>query len=126
MIRATGILLTVLAAPAFADNGLVYESYEGVTIGRVFLSPAEREYLDARRHLKPEPAGADPGPESTMDDGQKAPPPAGFIIGPNGKSKIWKEGDFVDSAASSMRTMAFPGDVEIVRHVAKDGSGDEE
>lgn len=126
MIRLAGILLLVLGTSAVADNSRVYESYDGVTIGRVFLSPAERDYLDARRHLKPGPAGAEPGPDSSEDGDDKTPPPAGFIVGPNGKSKVWKEGDFVDAGTRTTQTMAFPGDIEIVRHVAKDGSGDEE
>ena len=47
------LVFPILALPhdTAADEGLVYESFSGVTIGRLFLSQSEREYLDVRRLL---------------------------------------------------------------------------
>ena len=119
-------LMLVAVSPAASDENHVYESYDGVTIGRVFLSPAQRQFLDARRHLKPAPAGGESSSDEKSEPTKKAPPPAGFIIGPNGRSRVWKEGDFVDSAPAATREMAFPGEINVVRHASQDESRDDD
>ena len=47
----------------------------------------------------------------------KAPVAAGFIIGPNGRSRTWNEGDFVDSTRARALSTQFPGDVPVERQV---------
>lgn len=127
MCRALTLLLVVMLPLAVAaDDGFAYESFSGVKIGRVFLSQSQRETLDARRHLGPQEGNA-PG-EQPVDAAiaKRKLPSAGFIIGRNGRSKVWKDGDFVDSGAGT-RSMTFPGDVTITRHVeADEPAADEE
>lgn len=117
----TLMLFIMLPLVGVADDGFVYESFSGVKIGRVFLSQNQRETLDARRLLNP--GEGDAGGEQPVEtsDAVRKLPSAGFIIGRNGRSKVWKNGDFVDSGGG-MRSMTFPGDVTITRHVEKQTS----
>ena len=126
-------LVALLSAPAYADEPGVYETLAGVSIGRVFLTPEERRLLDLARRE---------GPTNTTDSGgQPVDGPAeptlrsaGYIQSSNGKSRQWRDGEFVESRGAPSRDMRFPGDVKIVRHPAKpepiepastDGSSDE-
>ena len=126
MIARSMALLLLIVPVAYADTSIVYESYDDVEIGRVFLSRGEREFLDARRHYSP----SDIAAESAQDEDKPAaaakPPAAGFIIGPSGRSRVWKEGDFVEAAERATRSLTFPGDIKIVRHAAKDEPGDDD
>ena len=120
MRYAIAIVLLALAVPAVADELDIYESIDDVTIGRVFLTPAERRWLDANRNVlvreRPvrrwrvddAPSGEEPAPASD--------PPAGFIINSSGAESRWSRGDFVDVDGRSVRSMQFPGDVNITRH----------
>ena len=110
---------------AAADADFVYESYDGVTLGRVFLSQAERDWLDARRHARP--AGTTKsGAKSDTGSANKASRAAGYMTGPDGRLRVWRHGDFVESASTAPGDMAFPGDVEVVQHAAEGMTGDEE
>jgi len=119
--RVLTLLLIVFPLAVAADEGFVYESFSGVKIGRVFLSQSQREKLDARRLSSPGEGGS--GDEQSVDPAVAARklPSAGFIIGRDGRSKVWKNGDFVDSGGG-IRSMTFPGDVTITRHVPADES----
>ena len=122
MCRALTLLLFVMLPLAVAaGDGFAYESFSGVKIGRVFLSQSQRDALDARRHLDPQEGNA-PG-EQSVDTAvaKRKLPSAGFIIGRDGRSKVWKNGDFVESVGGT-RSMTFPGDVSITRHVETDSS----
>jgi len=122
MCRILALLLTIMFPLAgAADDSFVYESFSGVKIGRVFLSQSQRETLDARRLLGPQEGGASGEQSVDPASGPRRLPSAGFIIGRNGHSKIWRDGDFVDSGGAA-RSMTFPGDVRITRHVAADPS----
>ena len=115
-MRPLIVLLVLASLPAFADESSVYESVDDISIGRVFLTPGERRWLDANRHLAPQDAA---GPsaasaESEEDDGPQAVP-AGFIINSSGEAVRYRNGDFAPSAASP-QSMRFPDDVEIRRH----------
>ena len=110
-------LLTMAAAATAADSG-VYESFSGVGIGRVFLTPAERDRLDTERLNPPSVAvsGSHEAAEATEKPKRKLPS-AGYIRRGNGPAKVWQNGDFVDFGRNAPDSMAFPGDVEITRHV---------
>jgi hypothetical protein len=112
----TLLLFIMLPLAGAADDGFVYESFSGVKIGRVFLSQGQRESLDARRLLNPQEGDAGGEQPGDAKATSRNLPSAGFIIGRDGRSKIWKNGDFVDSSGGT-RTMTFPGDVTITRHV---------
>ena len=109
--------LLLLAMPAASDDSAVYESIDDLAIGTVFLTPGERRWLDANRHLDPRDvatqsnASADSG-DDEADEAQ----PAGFIINSSGETRRYRNGDFSLSAVSS-DSMRFPDDVEIQRHV---------
>ena len=117
-------LVLLLSRPAMAEDSPVYESFRGVTIGRVFLTQEHRDSLDRRRLQFPR---RTPRLSSTAPAGpvSKAAPPAGYIIGPNGRSKAWRDGDFVDTPSKPVRRMAFPGDVAVKRHPAPEKSAND-
>lgn len=116
------VLLLLLPLVSVADDALVYESFMGVSIGRVFLTQQERELLDARRLLSSQ-DGDNEASSSTSDDSNGKPlASAGYIIGRNGRSKIWRDGDFVESRGNAANSMSFPGDVKITRRIAVDES----
>lgn len=108
--------LLVLAMPAVSDDTAVYESIDDVAIGPVFLTPGERRWLDANRHLAPRGVSSQSSEatETAEDDAEKAEP-AGFIINSAGQARRYQNGDFSLSAVSP-RSMRFPDDVEIRRH----------
>ena len=114
-------LVLLLSRPAVAGDSPVYESFRGVTIGRVFLTQEHRNSLDKRRLQLPR---RSPGPTSTTAErpASKTAPPAGYIIGPSGRSKTWRDGDFVESLSKPVRRMSFPGDVAVQRHPAAGAS----
>lgn len=118
------VLVLLLSRPAIASDSPVYESFHGVTIGRVFLSQEHRNSLDRRRLQLPRRVQ---GPTSARveDPAGKAPPPAGYIIGPNGRSKTWRDGDFVETARKPAQRMSFPGDVAVKRHPAPETSAND-
>lgn len=120
------LFLLLLPLAAVTEEHLVYESFSGVTIGRVFLSQSERDMLDAQRLDGPQAGVA--GAVVSGGDAVKSKPlaSAGYIIGHNGRSKVWKDGDFVDSRSNSARSMSFPGDVKITRHVVADNAVEDE
>ncbi len=108
--------LLLASLPALADESIVYESIDDVSIGRVFLTPGERRWLDANRHLAPQDASA--GPAATAESENDETPdavPAGFIINSSGQAVRYRNGDFAPSAVSPS-SMRFPDDVEIRRH----------
>ena len=111
-------ILCLLPASANAGETDVYESMRDVSIGRVFLSPAERRDLDVRR------ANPDTGPPtgSSPSDIEKAEPetePAGYIVRGNSEPRYWRDGNFVETGRPAPRTLEFPGDVTVVRHTPR-------
>ena len=118
------VIALTLSAPVVADDSPVYESFRGVKIGRVFLSQERRNLLDKRRLQVPR-RRADAGAPSAAGPQKKAAPAAGYIIGPGGRSKTWRNGDFVETASDPAQRMRFPGDVAVRRHPAPAKSTDD-
>lgn len=118
------VLVLLLSRPVVADDSPVYESFRGVTIGRVFLTQEHRDALDKQRLQLPRRI---PGTTAATTEGPtgKTAPPAGYIIGPSGRSKTWRDGDFVETASKPVRRMSFPGDVAVKRHPAPDKSAND-
>ena len=106
----------LLSAAAVAEETGVYESLDDVIVGRVFLSPEQRERLDQRRGKAPA-----PGPTSGVASGKpkkKMPDAAGYIVSSSGESRVWSNGDFV--VADEVSNVRFPGDVPVTREPASD------
>ena len=128
--------LFVLVCPtvAAADEPFVYETFAGVKVGRVFLSQSQRDTLDAARLLEPGEGVAEGGDSDDAAAPSRTIRPAGYIIGSSGRSRVWKDGDFVETSAEVSSTTAFPGTIRITRHRDKiqqpdsagatDGGGD--
>ena len=116
----TAALLLVLPQLAHPGDVTIYESLETVSIGRVFLSPEERRWLDARRASEPSAvlpprartpvrAPSEPAPARTKS-------PAGYIVSSSGEARVWRDGEFVRSDDRTAVDISFPGDVRVKRH----------
>ena len=114
-------LALALSVPAVAGDSPIYESFRGVSIGRVFLSQEHRDALDKRRLQVPRRVSGATQPAAERR-ARRTTPPAGYIIGPSGRSKTWRDGDFVETGSKSVRRMPFPGDVTLKRHPAPETS----
>lgn len=121
------VALVFSTSTVTAEESRVYESMTNVKIGRVFISQAEREGLDARRHLPPQNDDTLASTETEATSQVKPRPSAGYFKSSKGPSRVWKDGDFVSSDVNENRKISFPGDVKITRHSeAKQGDGDDE
>ena len=109
-------LLVAVTTSAAADEQYVYESFAGVQIGRVFLTQSQRDALDAARLLGPQEGESEDTVDAKPGAPKKAIRPAGYIIGSGGRSRVWQDGDFVETGRDAARTLTFPGDVRITRH----------
>ena len=121
-------LLVLLHTPVLhAEENLqpIYESMDGMKIGRVFLSPGERMRLDAVRHLEPAPGGpAGPIDPTAAGPEPEPEPPTGYgFIQVSGKApRVFRDGDFVRAAAADAGVDDAPPGV-LIRH---EDSGDED
>ncbi len=111
-------MLLVASCPltAVAEEPFVYESFAGVQIGRVFLSQSQRDALDAARLLPPAVGTAESSDTAQPEAASRSIRPAGYIIGSGGRSRVWKDGDFVETDSDVSRSTAFPGAIRITRH----------
>jgi hypothetical protein len=105
------ILAVVLSGPAAAHEEGIYESLEHIHLGRVFLSPAERAYLDKNRGVRAPAAASSSAREESSSAGNSDA--AGYIVSSSGQTRIWKDGDFV--SATIPDSVRFPGDVKVTR-----------
>ncbi len=103
------VLGAISCAPAVAGEIAIYESLSDVTIGRVFLTPTQRAYLDTRPVASPKPVQEAPLTEPV----KKRKNPAGYIINGSGESRVWSQQGFVNREDAS--GISFPGDVRILR-----------
>ena len=122
LLRLSLFVVIAWSATAAADDDAIYESMEGISIGRVFLSPQERALLDRQRHSPPQDVAAAPDAAAAPDEAVADVGPAGYIVGRSGAARYWRDGDFVESLAAPPATMAFPGDVRIIRRVESGAS----
>ena len=109
------MLVVVFSRPAGANEEGFYESLEHIHLGRVFLSPEERAYLDRHRGVRaPVVARSPTGQRTTATRNNNA---AGYIVSSSGRARIWKDGDFV--SAKIPDSIRFPGDVTVTRTADK-------
>lgn len=114
--RITTALAVICAAiglvrsmPAVAGEIEIYESLSDVDIGRVFLSPEQRAYLDARPVMSPQQV-IEPAPTEPVERKKKS---AGYFTSSAGVSSVWSQGGFVTD--KDARVISFPGDVQVTR-----------
>ena len=120
-MRRLLILTLLLASSAHADNSNVYETIAGISIGRVFLTPEERSLLDAARTRSPQLVTQSAPASSEAVKAEKSSNASGYIVSSSGKSRLWRDGDFVEAATTPTPATRFPGDVKIIRHRADAG-----
>lgn len=112
----SALLLLVTTVRAWADESDVYESVAEIDIGRVFLTPSERDRLDLQR-LRPEVDSSLPLAKS--DDARpvrRRKKPAGYILSSRGSRQEWSGNEFVEFSNAAPRPSEFPGDVKVKRH----------
>ena len=129
VVATIAALLVVLPSIAQSGDEAIYESLESVAIGRVFLTPAERRWLDARRSSEPSTAffpPVRPGSAPPVAAPTRAKPPAGYIVSSSGQAKVWRNGEFVNSNGKAAIDTAFPGEVRVKRHGIDDDPAPQE
>ena len=114
--RVALLLLIMCPLTAAAEEPFVYESFAGVQIGRVFLSQSQRDALDAARLLSPGEGAVEGDETPDTEEPSRDIRPAGYIIGSSGRSRVWKDGDFVETSGDAPSSMSFPGAIRITRH----------
>lgn len=122
--RIVASYVALFAAAAIAGEDLVYESLQGVEIGRVFLSQEQRAVLDQKRKHSASDIASASGTTPVSGVLSQSALSAGYIIGRDGRAKVWKDGDFLSSPAPRETVLRFPGDVKIIRHSAIDAGDD--
>lgn len=117
-------ILILQALPTVADEAPIYESLTEVTIGRVFFSEKQRANLDRLRGKSTTASSESP---KTRTSGSRAanPDAAGFIVRSSGKSRVYRNGDFVEVASEP--DVKFPDDVTVTRKPgAEEGAEDDD
>ena len=123
-INAT-VLAFLLWQPAVAEEAPVYESLSGLSIGRIFYTQDERDFLDQRRHLAPQSQKmAVKGKRTAARSADEHNDAAGFISSSSGKARIWSKDRFVPVDRNPVEAVSFPGDVEVTRHDEADENAD--
>ena len=103
------VLGCVAAAPvAVADE--LYESLDDLTLGRIFLSQAERERLEARRGIVVDAASTGDASDEQAPEPDQSParPAAGYILARGGRALVWSDGAF-RRVTGHVDDVDFPG-----------------
>mgnify|MGYP001547971488 CR=1 FL=1 len=104
-----------------ADESLRPASSSGtIDLGRVFMSPAERQELDRLRKVAPTQMsgqGSQTGKQlpAAKPENDKARA-AGYIVPSSGSPYRWRDGDFQRTTRSDIDSSRLPGGVSIIRH----------
>lgn len=121
--RPAIMLLFVVLVPthAAAHEDGVYETLSHIPIGRIFLTPDQRAYLDGRRGSEPA-RPSRPRPAANTRKRVSGDDAAGFIVSDSGTTRVWRNGDFVPTASASV--VRFPGQVRIDSHPVRQEARD--
>ena len=106
----SAMILLTSGSPSLAGDIAIYESLSDVSIGRVFLTPGQRAYLDLRPVMSPRPVQEAPPPGEPE---KRKKNPAGYIINRHGESSVWSQQGFVTRDDAS--GILFPGDIKVIR-----------
>ena len=104
------VLYGILVKPAFAEDQPLYEDLADVSIGDVFFSAAERARLDRQRRPRLSTGDRLPDGDARQSRTNKG---MGVFSRSGGRSKVYKDGDFV--IADSATDITFPGEVSVTR-----------
>lgn len=88
-------------------------------IGRVFMTPAERDYLDRLRIARPvADDSADSGAENpaSQTSAVTKAPAAGYIVSSRGTPYQWRDGDFRAASVTQIKRLQQNDDVKVIRH----------
>ena len=124
-VTKISLAIAMLACAPFAlaaDD--IYESFDDLEIGPVFLTPSERELLDRQRLLPPPDPAAAASVEQAAEKTAPKKAAAGYIISSKSGRRDWSDGDFV-STTEATRT-DFPGEVRVIRHPPRAADDDGE
>lgn len=126
-MRHLTLFTIMLIAPAAVAADDLYESLDNVRLGRLFLSPAERQTLEARRgdaayYEGVNNDGSESGPAAVVESPRR--PAAGYIVAGTGRPLVWVDGAFRRADASTVARLKFPGVVQIEKsHTAELATG---
>ncbi len=116
MTRCLLALLAGMSVAYAADDRSLYESNRDLQLGPLFLTPAERLSLEARRRLPAVDAATASQPvvdESTARAAAAKRPAAGFIVSSSGRPLVWIDGEFREVDRSVLADLRFPGAVRV-------------
>lgn len=123
MTRCLLALLAGMSVAAAADDRSLYESNRDLTLGPLFLTPAERLSLEARRRLPAVDAATSPQPVADEPAARAAAakkPAAGFIVSRSGRPLVWIDGEFRKVDRSALADLRFPGAVRVLKSLGPD------
>ncbi len=124
MTRSIYLALALCALPLHAEESTeavteaIYESIDGVAIGRVFLSPADRKRLDAARR-RPAAAAKERTVAAVAGD-ERNNAATGYIRVGDRAPAVFRDGRFVRLDRAEPPEPRPPG--AIRRHVPREGS----
>ena len=112
------LLMVLLCVPCMADDADdLYESLEDVSLGRVFMTRADRLALDARRSVSMFDAVAEERADIETDGKTTVDVPrrraAGYIASGDGSALVWINGGFRRVELTQAERLKFPGTVRI-------------
>lgn len=118
------MILLLMVCPALADDTVnLYESLDGVRLGRIFMSPDERARLDARRAVRSNSQDFAQQPDETNTEPAVTiprKPASGYIKSASRKPLVWTNGEFQRAEPSAVERWTFPGTVRIGSSVSAD------
>ncbi len=110
------VLLAIIAGAAVAaEPDAIYQPASELPLGRVFLTPGDRERLDRQRAAAVDDG---PAPPAVSESGSgTAPPPrnpaAGIILAKGGRPLVWVGGEFRRVDAASIEDIEFSAEPGI-------------
>ncbi len=111
--------LPVVSLAARPEPALATAATESTLVGRVFLTPLERETLDRLRERQAVPLTVAPSSPAVVETPAKKPTGAGYIKRASGTAYEWSDGEFRRTAQNEVELGRFPGAIRIIVHPGK-------
>lgn len=121
IIRTWFVVLLLLPMASFAarpELAIRTAAADELALGRVFMTPLERETLDKLRKQKPVETIVTTTDQAVAPAVVKGPIGAGYIMPSDGTAYEWSDGDFRRKERGDIDTARFPGDILILRQPA--------
>lgn len=120
MIRRAVLVFAIAAFPGLVSADTARQ-IDNAVIGRVFMSPAERDELDRLRKLPTPSQVAEPAAKSTEAAAPDRQPAAtGYILRSRDAAWLWVDGDFQSVRPTDVERSGRSDDIRIIRHPAGD------